>query len=130
MMTETRDPLLLSVFEKSRQDLDGAELTANVMGRKDYDSVLDKMRLGDGTLLPIPITLGVTAPAAWTLIGTSLLEFAVLISQFLTNPLIELGEGWLALVFLPVNNLASILVLSGKLALMGWKRLTGASLVR
>lgn len=122
MMTETRDPLLLSVFEKSRQDLDGAELTANVMSRT-------RRRLMTMAAAALAGAL-VVALAAWTLIGTSLLEFAVLISQFLTNPLIELGEGWLALVFLPVNNLASILVLSGKLALMGWKRLTGASLVR
>jgi hypothetical protein len=72
----------------------------------------------------------IAALTAWSLVGISLLEFAVLVSQFLTNPLVELGEGWLALVFLPVNNLASILVAATKLSLMGWKKLTGASLVR
>ena len=31
------------------------------MGERDYDNVLDKMRLADGTLFPIPITLSVDA---------------------------------------------------------------------
>jgi hypothetical protein len=122
MMTEFRDPLLQSVFDQARQDLDGADLTASVMSRT-------RRRLVTMAAGAIAISL-IAALAAWSLIGISLLEFAVLVSQFLTNPLVELGEGWLALVFLPVNNLASILVAAAKLALMGWKKLTGASLVR
>ena len=59
-----------------------------------------------------------------------LLDFAVLISQFLTNPLVDLGGGWLALAFMPVNNLASLSVLLLKGSLMTWKKLTGVSLVR
>jgi hypothetical protein len=122
MMTDSRDPVLQSLFEQARMDLDGADLTASVMSRT-------RRRLAVMAAGALAAAL-VVALAAWTLVGTSLLEFAVLVSQFLTNPLIELGEGWLALVFLPVNNLASILVASTKLALMGWKKLTGASLVR
>ena len=122
MMTDVRDPLLQSVFEQARQDLDGADLTASVMSRTRRRLVA----MAAGALLATLVVM----LAAWSMIGISLLEFAVLISQFLTNPLIELGEGWLALVFLPVNNLASILVAGGKLALIGWKKLTGASLVR
>ncbi|MEJ2400112.1 MAG: hypothetical protein P8Y52_01855 [Xanthomonadales bacterium] len=122
MMTESRDPLLQSVFEQARQELDGADLTASVMART-------RRRLVTMAAAAAVAMLAIVL-AAWSLIGTSLLEFAVLVSQFLTNPLIELGEGWLALIFLPVNNLASIFVLAGKLTLMGWKKLTGASLVR
>mgnify|MGYP000305448255 FL=1 len=122
MMTELRDPLLQSLFDQARQDLDGADLTASVMSRT-------RRRLVTMAAGAIAISL-IAALAAWSLIGISLLEFAVLVSQFLTNPLVELGEGWLALVFLPVNNLASILVAATKLSLMGWKKLTGASLVR
>ena len=122
MMTEFRDPLLQSVFDQARQDLDGADLTASVMSRT-------RRRLVTMAAGAIAISL-IAALAAWSLIGISLLEFAVLVSQCLTNPLVELGEGWLALVFLPVNNLASILVAATKLSLMGWKKLTGASLVR
>lgn len=122
MMTEYRDPLLESVFEQAAQDLDGADLTARVMSRT-------RRRLVAMAAGALTVTL-IVVLAAWMLIGTSLLEFAVLVSQFLTNPLIDLGEGWLALIFLPINNLASILVASTKLALMGWKKLTGATLVR
>jgi hypothetical protein len=81
--------------------------------------------LGSGALLSLVVLL-----VGWYVFAGPLLEFAVLISQFLTNPLIDLGEGWLALVFLPVNNIASILVLSGKLSLLAWKKLTGSSLIR
>jgi predicted membrane-bound spermidine synthase len=122
MMTETRDPLLQSMFEQARQDLDGAELTASVMSRA-------RRRLVIMAASALVATLAITL-AAWSLIGTSLLEFAVLVSQFLTDPLIELGEGWLALIVLPINNLASILVATTKLALMAWKKLTGSSVVR
>jgi hypothetical protein len=122
MMTELRDPLLQSLFDQARQDLDGADLTASVMSRT-------RRRLLTMAAGAIAVSL-IAALTAWSLVGISLLEFAVLVSQFLTNPLVELGEGWLALVFLPVNNLASILVAATKLSLMGWKKLTGASLVR
>ena len=121
-MTELRDPLLQSLFDQARQDLDGADLTASVMSRT-------RRRLLTMAAGAIAVSL-IAALTAWSLVGISLLEFAVLVSQFLTNPLVELGEGWLALVFLPVNNLASILVAATKLSLMGWKKLTGASLVR
>ena len=121
-MTEIRDPLLQSLFEQARQDLDGAELTTHVMSAT-------RKRL---------LTMGAAAAAvaaavllsAWVFLSMPLLEFAVLVSQFLTNPLVEMGEGWLALIFLPVNNVASITVLAGKLGLVGWKKITGASLVR
>ena len=32
------------------------------MGQKDYESVVNDMRLDDGTLIPIPVTLPVTLP--------------------------------------------------------------------
>ena len=63
----------------------------------------------------------------WLTIGIPLLEFAVLISQVFTTALVDLGEGWLALVFMPVNNIASLFVLSGKAILMAWKKLISAS---
>jgi len=44
--------------------------------------------------------------------------------------LVNLGEGWVALVFLPVHNIASLAVLIAKGALMGWKKLTDTTLLR
>ena len=121
-MTELRDPLLQSLFEQARQDLDGAELTAHVM------SATRKRMLALGAAAVV--AAAAVLLSAWVFLSMPLLEFAVLVSQFLTNPLVELGEGWLALVFLPVNNIASIAVLAGKLGLMGWKKITGASRLR
>ena len=63
-------------------------------------------------------------------LAVPLLEFAILVSNVLTQPLIDLGQGWLGLAFLPVNNPASVLVLSARVALTAWKKFTGASLLR
>ena len=122
MMTEARDPLLQSMFEQARQDLDGADLTRRVMSRT-RKRLLALAAAGGATALAIVL-------ATWSLLAMPLLEFAVLVSQFLTDPLVDLGQGWLALAFLPVNNIASLAVAATKLALMGWKKITGASLVR
>ena len=55
--------------ERPRCDLDllitGAmSPLSGFLGRADYESVLDRMRLGDGTLWPMPITLDVPADVA------------------------------------------------------------------
>jgi len=52
----------IQVSERSRCDLEllatgGFSPLDRFMSRADYDRVLDEMRLGDGTLFPIPITL-------------------------------------------------------------------------
>jgi len=64
----------------------------------------------------------------WLIFGMPLLEFALLISQFLAMSLMDLGEGWLALVFMPVNNIASLIVITAKAIHMGWKKVVGISL--
>lgn len=122
MMTEARDPALQILFEQARQDLDGADLTARVMSRT-RKRLLALAGVAGTAALAVVV-------AVWSFLAMPLLEFAVLTSEFLTNPLIELGQGWLALILLPVNNIASLAVLATKLGLMGWKKITGASLVR
>ena len=121
-MTENRDPMLQSLFDQARQDLDGADLTSSVMAR----TRRRLLTMAGGVLAAGLLVVLV----AWSFLAMPMLEFAVLVSQLLTNPLVDLGSGWLALIVLPVNNAASLTVLTTKLALMGWKRLTGASLVR
>lgn len=122
MMAEFHDANLKTLFAEAKRDYEGEAITAQVMART--RNRLFTMAAG-GTLLGVAALL-----IAWYVFAGPLLDFAVLVSQFLTNPLIDLGEGWLALVFMPINNLASITVALGKLALMGWKRLTGSSLIR
>lgn len=122
MMTEYRDQVLESLFDEANRELEGEAITARVMART-------RNRLVKMAASAISLTL-VVLLLSWYVFAMPLLEFAVLVSQFITNPLIDLGEGWLALAFLPVNNIASLSVLLAKASLMAWKKLTGTTLVR
>jgi len=122
MMSEFRDPALETLFSEANQELEGETITAQVMNRT--RNRLVTLAAGGALVTLVVLLLG------WYVFALPLLEFAVLISQFLTNPLINLGEGWVGLVFLPINNLASLSVLLAKVSLTAWKRLTGASLLR
>ncbi len=119
MMTNNQDQLLQSVFAEARQDLDGEVLTARIMTKT--RRMLYLLATG-GISLALILLAGV-----WLIFGIPLLEFAVLISQFLTMGLLDLGEGWLALVFMPVNNIASLIIIAAKAIHMGWKKLVSAS---
>jgi len=119
MMTNNQDQLLQSVFAEARQNLDGEALTSRVMAKTRRVLYM----LVAGTLaLAVVLLVG-----AWLIFGIPLLEFALLISQFLTMTLVDLGEGWAALVFMPVNNIASLIVITAKAIHLGWKKVTGAS---
>jgi hypothetical protein len=122
MMTEYRDQVLESLFDEANRELEGEAITARVMART-------RNRLVKMAASAISLTL-VVLLLSWYVFAMPLLEFAVMVSQFITNPLIDLGEGWLALAFLPVNNIASLSVLLAKASLMAWKKLTGTTLVR
>ena len=119
MMTNNQDQLLQSVFAEARQDLDGEVLTARIMTKT--RRMLYLLATGGITLALILLA------SVWLVFGIPLLEFAVLISQFLTMGLFDLGEGWLALVFMPVNNIASLIIIAAKAIHMGWKKLVSAS---
>ena len=122
MTGELQNAKLESLFAEAKCEFEGEAITAQVMSRT-------RNRLF--TLLGSGVLLGLVALLfGWYVFAGPLLEFAVLVSDFLTNPLIDLGEGWLALVLLPINNIASILVLSTKVSLLAWKKLTGSSLIR
>ena len=122
MMTEYRDPTIEKLFREAQRELADEAITERVMAGT-------RQRLVRMAALALAGSV-VVLLVAWYLFAGPLLEFAVLISQFLTNPLIDLGEGWLALVLLPINNIASILVLTTKVSLLAWKKLTGSSLIR
>jgi len=119
MMTENQDFLLESVFAEARQDLDGEVFSARVMSRT--RKLLYQVAAGAVAMAAV-ILAGV-----WLLFGLPLLEFAVLISQVLTMTMIDLGEGWLALVFMPVNNIASLIVIIAKTIHLVWKRAINSS---
>ncbi|MBT8072735.1 MAG: hypothetical protein HKP21_03405 [Xanthomonadales bacterium] len=119
MITDNQDQSLKLVFAEARQDLDGEALTNQVMAKTRRVLVL----LAAGVLSIAILLVG----GAWLMFGMPLLDFAVLISQFLTITLFDLGEGWLALVFTPLNNIASLVIIGAKAVHLGWKKLLGAS---
>jgi len=117
MTNEQRDPLLQSLFDDAEQELDGTALTAKVMARtRSY-----KLLLLTGGASGVLALLG----GAWLLFGVPLFDFAVLLSEVLATPLFNLGEGWLALLLLPVNTVASLLVLLFKALRVVQQRITG-----
>ena len=119
MITDNQDQLLQSAFAEARQDLEDDALTSRIMAKT--RRVLYMLAAGTLTIAMVLIA------GLWLAFGMPLLEFAVLISQFFTMTLIDLGEGWLALVLMPVNNIASLCVISAKAIHLGWKKILNAS---
>lgn len=119
MMTNNQDQLLQTVFAEARQDLDGTAFTARIMSRT--RKFLYLLALGGIAFAGMLLT------GAWLIFGMPLLEFAVMISNVLTTTLIDLGEGWLALVFTPINNIASLVIITARAIHLGWKKISGAS---
>lgn len=118
MTTEQRDPFLQSLFTAAGQELEGEAFSARVMART--RSLRYRVLTGGAALILAALS------GAWLLLGVPLFEFAVLVSQALATPLFNLGEGWLALVLLPVNTVASVLVITLKGLRMLHKKIFGA----
>jgi len=118
-MTDERDPLLQSLFTESQAVSIDDAFTENVM-TKTY------------ALRREVITAGVIASALLVLytvlFGAPLQEFVILIAQFLSTELIDMGESWLALIVSPLNSVAGLLALLFKGFLTLQKRLRLISL--
>ena len=101
-MTDERDPLLQSLFTESQAVSTDDEFTQNVM-TKTY------------ALRRKVITAGVIASALLilyiVLFGAPLQVFAILIAQFLSTELIDMGESWFALAVSPLNSVAGLMAL-------------------
>ena len=117
MTNESRDPLLQSLFRDAVEELDGTALTARVMTRtRSYKLLI----LAGGASIALALLAG-----AWLIFGLPLFDFALLLSSVLGTPLFDLGEGWLALLLLPVNTVASLLVVLFKALRVFQKRIAG-----
>jgi hypothetical protein len=103
MTTDQRDPLLQALFADAEQELAGEALTARVMAKTRRRRYGVLAALAAGALLVLTAT--------WLAFGMPLFEFAVLVSMALTTPLVDLGEGWLALLLLPLNTVAGVLLI-------------------
>jgi hypothetical protein len=102
-MTEHRDPALQALFTHARQDLPDDAFTASVMVRVDR---LKRQR----SLSRFGIDLFLVL-CAW-LLAEPLQSTVFLVMPSLTSSLIQLDNQLLADILLPINNVASIIVLS------------------
>jgi hypothetical protein len=121
-MTEQRDPVLESMFAVSQPELtapDGQAFTARVMAKT------RKLVYGVAAVLVILVLLVLTVAF---LLGVPVQDVARQITQALATTLIDFGEGWIAWILTPVNNVASLLVLVGKIIRVAWKKAHVASL--
>jgi hypothetical protein len=119
MTSDQHDPFLQSLFAEAGPELEGEAFSARVMART---RSLRYLLLTGAAALVLAFLGG-----AWLLFGVPLFEFAVLISQALATPIFNLGEGWLALILLPVNTVASVLVIMFKALRTLQKRIRGAT---
>jgi len=118
-MTDTRDAALESLFRQADESLDGEAITASVMAAT---RTRQAWLWGAGVAAALAGVL-----ATWLTLGVPLLEFAVQVSNLLTTGLVDLGEGWLALILLPINSVAGLLALLAKTVLALRKRMRGLS---
>ena len=117
-MKESQDPRLQALFAGYQQELDGEEFTTSMLAR----TRLQRYRV-PLTFFGIALVVVVCA----LIFAPSLLDFVLLITQALTTPLIDLGNGWAAWAFSPINNIASLLILGGRAMFLGWKFITRAT---
>ena len=116
-MTDDRDPLLQTLFAEAQQELDGTEFVRQVMlqaGRQRHQVIAYA-------------ALAVLVIACGLVLTQPLQEFALLLAQGLTTTLVDLGDGWLSFLISPINNVASLVILSLKALRSGHKRFVGAS---
>jgi hypothetical protein len=115
-MSDDRDPKLQNLFAEAQPDLDAEEFVAGVMTRT------RNLRVGFlAGLVCVALVLG---SIAWLLAIPQ--ELVPLIAQVMASSLIDLGDGWVAWMFLPVNNIGSVLVLTVKAIRVLRKKLIGA----
>lgn len=117
-MTDDLDPILHDLFDEAGQELDGEAFTARVMARSRFA----RGRVVAGWLGAAAILL-----VCAVLLVPPLQDLAGFFARGLTTALIDLGDGWWALVFSPINSVAGVLVISFKLARMGITRIRSAS---
>ncbi len=117
-MADDRDQFLQTLFAEVTHDLGGKEFTARVVaqtGRWKYQVVA----------IAAFITL-ILVTCAW-FFTLPLQEFAFLITQALTITLVDMGDSWLAWLLAPVNNIASLIVISVKAIRVVRKKMLGVS---
>lgn len=108
-MNEIRDPRLADLFDRAHEELDGEGFTDRVMHRSRFLKYRSHAIMGSTTLILL---------VAAHLLVPPLRELSLMISWGLTTSLLDLGDGWFALVASPVNTLGGLLVFCLKVGLL------------
>jgi hypothetical protein len=114
MMTDDRDPHLQNLFAEAEEELEAEVFTSRVLvqARQFRVRIVAGWSLGALTLAFI----------AWLLDIPQ--ELPQLVAQSLTATLVDLGDSWLSWLFAPINNIASLIVLSVRALHVGMKKLS------
>lgn len=110
-MTEDRDPYLQSVFDDNQTELTEEEFVQSVMART--------VRLRRNLYLCSFVAFGFILIVSW-LMSWPLADIGLAFSQVLGTELVELGDSVISLLLIPVNNLATLLVIVWRIARRGW----------
>jgi hypothetical protein len=116
-MSNQPDLQLQDLFAQAAEPLGGDELCNRVMAAARKRKWLAWSGLAAAALLTVVV--------GWQLLAVSLLEFAVIVSGTLTTNLVDLGEGWLALILLPVNSIGGLLAIAVRAAQLIRRRMVG-----
>ena len=113
-MTDDRDPLLQNLFAEAEQELEAEVFTSSVLAqtRAFRYRIMAGWSLAALTLAFIALLLDIPQ------------ELPQLIAQSLTATLVDLGDSWLSWLFSPINNIASLIVLSVKALHVAMKKLS------
>ena len=114
MNTDNRDPRLQNLFAEAEQELESEVFTTSVLNQ----TRAFRYRIMAGWSLAA-LTL---ALIAWLLEIPQ--ELPQLVAQSLTATLVDLGDGWLSWIFSPINNIASLIVLSIRALHVAMKKLS------
>jgi len=121
MMTEHRDPVLQSLFaadQLDQIDQDAQDFTARVMAKT--RKLVYQLA---GAMAAVTLVLLI---CVWVF-AIPLQEVTQLVTQTLSATLFDLGDSWVSWVFAPVNNIASLIVISLKAMRIVHKKVLRAS---
>ncbi len=110
------DPVLDNLFRSAREELPPEPFTGNVLNRTKSFQTWLLTGLGASLLLLLPIFWVFSAP---------LQAFALLMINTFGTPILSLGEGWIGLLLMPVNNVGSVALIIVKVARVSWRKITG-----
>jgi hypothetical protein len=120
-MTEHRDPVLQTLFavdQIDQSDQDAQAFTARVMAKT--RKLIYQLA---GVLAAVALVLLI---CAWVF-AIPLQEVVQLVTQTVSVTLFDLGDSWVSWVFAPVNNIASLIVISLKTIRIVHKKVLSAS---